>query len=118
MMRMISPRIRGHGVGAVFLLPNSQRAAETSDNAPSHAAYNSTHEAADRSKDLIPGVGTSTGTITGAWRDALSVRSGRYGSERDYANDKFQHRLIPPVSTRHRLVPPVSNMCVRTLASQ
>jgi hypothetical protein len=68
-----------HSVRAVLWLRKSQHAPDPAKNAPSHTAHNSTHEAADRSKYLIPGAGTSTSTITGAWRDTLSLRCGCYG---------------------------------------
>jgi hypothetical protein len=87
----ISSGMSRHSVGAVFWLTNSQHALDPAKNAPSHTAHNSTHEAADRSKYLIPGAGTSTGAITGAWRDTLSLRSRYYGSDRDYTNQKRLH---------------------------
>jgi hypothetical protein len=93
MIIMISSSMNCHTVGAVFLLTNSERAADPAQDAPSNPAHNSTHEAADRAKYLIPSIGTSTRAITDARRDTLSLRSGCYGDERDCTGEKFETRI-------------------------
>jgi hypothetical protein len=100
MIGMMSSSMNCHGVGAVFLLANSQYAADPANNSPRHAADDSAHETADRSKDLIPGAGTGTCTITGAWHDTLSLRSGCYCRDRDDTHDEFEtclHVCYPPL---------------------
>jgi hypothetical protein len=50
--------------------------------------------------------------MAGAWSDTLSARGGRYGSQRDHPDNKFQMRL-------HVLSPPLPiRMDIVTLASQ
>jgi hypothetical protein len=88
-------------IGAVA---NSQHSADPANNAACYPANNAAHEAADGPKHLISGARTSTGTMAGAWSDTLSARGGRYGSERDDPNNKFQrhlHLLSPPASHKN-----------------
>jgi hypothetical protein len=99
-------------IGAVFLLANSQHSADPAHNATCYPAHNATYEATDGPKHLISGARTSTGTMAGAWSDTLSARGGRYGSQRDHPDNKFQMRL-------HVLSPPLPiRMDIVTLASQ
>lgn len=93
MIGMMSSIMNCHSVGAIFSLANSEHAADPAKNTTSDPAHNSSHEAADGAENLIPGAGASTGTVTGARGDTLSVRGGCYGSDRDRTDDRFQELL-------------------------
>src|SRR5580700_490105 len=99
-------------ISSIGAVANSHHSADPANNAACYPANNAAHEAADGPKHLISGARTSTGTMAGAWSDTLSARGGRYGSERDDPNNKFQRPFISYLP----LLP--IRMHIVTLASQ